>query len=306
MGTRFTLTGRLVQGDPCNLGPVQKDDRTGQIKMTKAGEPLRQFFCAIAIPKAPAQRHIISGNPTFEDVKVALDQEARSAWPQFFGNRPMGPTYSASLPLDCTNPKFANKIVDGDGFDDKGQPNNVKDGWAGCWVVKCVTMFAPKVYEWTASGWQEIFHTGRKIKCGDYITVSGDCSSNESAQTPGMYMNMDTVSFEAEGVAIVGANNVDPNAALGQRGAPASPPAQSSAPPAAAPAASAGQPAHGTAPSPTAAPYSDYRTVPAAPAAPPPPPAGPVMLPAANGIPYASYIQQGWTDDQLRASGYMA
>lgn len=48
--------------------------------------------------------------------------------------------------------------------------------------------------------------------------------------------------------------------------------------------------------------------VPQAPAAPPAPaaaPAGPVMTPAAGGIPYESYIAQGWTDAQLIQNGLM-
>lgn len=66
--------------------------------------------------------------------------------------------------------------------------------------------------------------------------------------------------------------------------------------------------------SPPPVPYTGYMQpgaggpppAPAAPApAPPPVPVGPVMLPAANGVPYASYIAQGWTDDQLRQHGMM-
>lgn len=314
--SRFTLTGRLVQGDPCTLGPVQKDDRTGQPKTTKLGDPLRQFFAAIAIPKDPAQRLVIPGNPTFDQVKAQLDTDARVAWPQFFGQRNQGMQYPANLAVDCTNPKFANKIADGDGFDEKGQPNSAKDGWAGCWVVKCVTMFAPKVYEWTASGWMETVHTGRKIKCGDYITISGDCASNESTQTAGMYMNMDTVSFEQEGVAIVGANNVDPNQALGSRGAP---------PPGATGQGHAGTQGHqgnagagqaggsvaGQTGSTTAGEaYSGYRDTgagappPPGAGAPPPPSNEPTMTAAATTS-YAAYKAAGWTDDQLRASGFI-
>lgn len=304
--SRFTFTGRLVQGDPATLGPVQKDTRTGQPKLTREGQPVRQFFVAVAVPKIESQRLIIPGNPSYEQVRAIIDTDARVSWPQFFGQRHQGMQYPANLPADCTNPKFANKIVDGDGFDEKGQPNSAKDGWAGCWIIKSVTMFAPKIYEWTASGWQETIHTGRKIKCGDYITVSGDCTSNESDQTPGMYMNMDTVSFEQEGVAIIGANNVDPNEALGSRGAP--PPAaqqQGNAQnPAGAGAASHGAPAHGTQGFTIAPGYSGYRDPNAGAGAPPPPPSGPQMTAAAQYT-YEQYIASGWTDATLRANGLM-
>lgn len=300
--SRFAFTGRLVQGNPTEMRQ-KKDQKTGAPRLKQDGTPLNQAFVAVAIPKIPAQRFIIAGNPDFESQKALIDSDARAAWPQFFGGqRPPGLQFDANLAPDCTNPQFANKVIDGDGFDDKGQPFSKNEGWAGCWVVKCSNGFAPKVYEWTASGWQETVHTGRTIKCGDYVTVSGSCESNKSTESPGMYMNFDTVSFEQEGAFIASSNAVDPNAALGSRGAPANPPA--------------GQPqgqqgnanVAGQAGSTTAgAAYSGYREDAGAPPPPgnagaPPPPSGPTMTAAATTS-YAAYIAAGWTDDQLRAGG---
>lgn len=314
--TRFTFTGRFVQGDMTKTYD-KKDKRTGLPRIGKDGTPISQCYVALAIPKDPAQRFVIPGNPTYDDQKAAIDAAARAAWPQFFGQRAQGMQYPASLPMDCTSPKFANKVIDGDGFDDQGQPYSKNEGWAGCWVIKFSNGFVPKVYEWTASGWQETLHTGRAIKCGDFITVSGTCVSNQSSDSPGMYMNFDTVSFEQEGPFIASATSVDPNAALGARGAPANPPASPTpagtpAQPANAPAASAGAPAPGAPISQTApAAYSGYRQPdaagappPPAPAAEAPPPAGPQMTPAATTT-YDAYRAAGWTDDQLRANGLM-
>lgn len=313
--SRYSITGRIVQGDPNEL-KGRTDPKTRQPKMrldptTNQMVQVVQVFVAIAIPKVAAQRLVVPGTPSFEEVKAILDADARAAWPQFFnGQRPQGLQFPASLPIDCTNPKFANKIIDGDGFDENGQPNSAKEGWAGCWVVKCANGFAPKVMEWTASGWVETIHTGRKVKCGDYVTVSGDCVSNKSTESPGMYMNFDTVGFEQEGAFIASANSVDPNQALGQRGAP--PAGTTAAPPANAGAATTGQPAHGQAGSATAPGYSGYRQPDAAGAsappppdtAPPAPPPGPQMTAAATTS-YEAYKAAGWTDDQLRANGLM-
>ncbi len=299
--SRFTFTGRLVQGNPHKAGAQRKDTKTGAVKFRKDGTPDAPFYMAVAIEKIPARRFVIQGNPGWESQKALIDNDARLAWPQFFGQRPPGLQFDATLPLDCTNPKFANKIIDGDGFDDNGQPNANNDGWAGCWVVKVSNGYAPKVYEWTASGWQETIHTGRTIKCGDYVTVSGDCTSNTSNDSPGMYMNVDTVSFEQEGVAIISASNVNPNEALGQRGAP------NGQPPASAHAGTAGAPVHGAQSSATAQPYSGYRETGAPPppgATPPPPPAGPQMTDKATTT-YEAYIAAGWTDAQLRSNGLM-
>ena len=303
--TRFTFTGRLVQGDAHKMFPVT-DNKTKQPKLNRDGSPRHQAFVALAIPKAPNARLVIPGNPSYEEQKALLDAAAKAAWPNYFtGQRAPGLQYAANLAPDCTKPDFANKVIDGDGYDSDGQPFANNEGWAGCWVVKCSNGFAPKVYSWTASGWQETVHSGVTIKCGDYVTVSGTCVSNRSSDSPGMYMNFDTVAFEQEGQFIASASSVDPNAALGQRGAPAIPPAHAPAgtppAPAAAPAATAGAPAPGTPSAPTAPAYSGYREEPAA----PPAPAGPQMTAAAQ-FTYDQYKASGWSDDQLRANGLMA
>lgn len=297
--TRFTFTGRAVQGDAMKAGP-QRKDKAGALKFRKDGQPDSPFFYAIAIPKNPAGRLIIPGNPTYEEEKAKVDAAARAAWPNIFQpnyQRPAGLQFEASLPMDCTQPKFANKIQDGDGFDDKGQPNNVKPGWAGCWVIKVSNGFAPTVYEW-ANGWVELTpHSERKIKLGDYVTVSGTCETNKSTESPGMYMNFDTVSFEQEGELIVVAASVDANAALGTRGGNAAPAAGP------APITPASTTASG------AAPYSGYRedSPPPPPGADaPPPPSGPVMTDKAGGKTYESFIAAGWNADQLRQHGYIA
>lgn len=84
--------------------------------------------------------------------------------------------------------------------------------------------------------------------------------------------------------------------------APAAPAPAAPAPAAEAPAGAPPWLAGATAPAPEAA------ATPAAPAAPPPQPVpeGPIMLPAANNVPYEEYRKAGWTDEQLIAHGMMA
>lgn len=308
--TRFKLTGRLVQGDPHKAGPQRKDDKTGQLKFRSDGLPDCPFYCAIAIPKSPAARFAVPGDPTYEQEKEKLDAAARAAWPNLFQpgfQRPQGLNFEASLPLDCTSPKFANKILDGDGYDEKGQPNSRKEGWASCWVIKFSNGFAPRVVEWN-NGWVDMTPHGRQIKLGDYVTISGTCESNKSTQSPGMYMNFDLVSFEQEGERIVVASAVNADEVLGSRG-PVDPnagvaPADTTAPHA------PGTPSSTTA---SAPPYDGYRQdaagappPPAAATPPPPPAAAPQLTAKANGATYESFIAQGWTDDMLRQHGYLA
>ena len=304
--TRFTFTGRAVQGDPMKPG-AQRKDKSGVLKFRKDGQPDAPFFYAVAIPKDPAKRFVIPGNPSYEEEKAKVDAAARAAWPNLFQpnyQRPAGLNFEASLPADCTSPKFANKILDGDGFDENGKPNNVKDGWAGCWVLKVSNGFAPKVYEW-ANGWVELTpHSDRKLKLGDYVTVSGTCETNQSTESPGMYMNFDTVSFEQEGELIVASSAVDPNQALGARGG--NPPAHAGGQSTGAAGTSGSGTASGAAGDPS---YSGYRED-AAPPPPsgdaPPPPSGPTMTDKAGGKSYESFTKAGWTDAQLRQHGYIA
>lgn len=309
--TRFTFTGRLVQGDAHKAG-AQRKDATGAPKFRKDGNPDCPFFLAVAVPKNPAQRLIIPGNPSYEEEKTKLDAAARGAWPNLFPagyQRPAGLQFPASLPADCSSPKFANKILDGDGFDEDGKPNSGKPGWAGCWIVKVSNGFAPRVVEW-ANGWVDMTPHGRQIKPGDYVTISGDTSSNQSTQSPGMYLNVDIVSFEQEGERIVVASAVDADTALGSRtGGPANPPA--SDPAASAHAGGTGGPAAGTAGSTTASapPYDGYRqdAAPPPPAdAAPPPPSGPTMMAKAGGKTFESFIAAGWSEAQLRQHGYIS
>lgn len=296
----FTLIGRLVQGDPHKQQPPSKDPRTKQVKVDpKTGQPVQgQFFVAVAIAKNPAQRFTVAGLPTYEQTKAELDANAKAAWPQFFGQPAAGLQIGPELPAGCTNPKFANKIIDGDGFDENGQPYSAKEGYAGHWVVKCASYYAPKVYEWTPTGWQETVRTGRTIKCGDYISVTGNDKTNGSDQSPGMYMNLDGVTFEKEGPEIVSTGSVDPNDRFGSRGGNA---------------AHAGNASGGAATTQSSATagagnysgYMDTDTPPPPGDDAPPPPSGPVMTEKAAGKPYESFTAKGWTDAQLRANGYI-
>lgn len=315
--SRFTILGRMVQGDVQKAQPQRKDERTGALKFRKDGQPDCPFFVAVAVEKDPSRRFTIQGVPDYESQKAAIDAAARLAWPDFFkGNaaRPHGLAFPAQLHPDCTNPAFSNKIFDGDGFDDKGRPYSENEGWAGCWVIKFSNGFAPEVSEWLdnrvdprgqsiGAGWEVTSKTGRIVKCGDYISVGGTCETNKSSDSPGMYMNFDTVGFEKEGDAIVQKGGVDSATALGSRGGAASPPNGSAG------AASNPRPAHGTTNSATAPAYDGYRTAaadapppPPGAGAPPPPPAGPTLTDKATTT-YAAYQQAGWTDDQLRNAG---
>lgn len=278
MATNFTSPiGRLVQGD-CYVAQPRRD-ATGKPKVGADGKPETQFFVALAIPK---------NDPAWPAFKALLDNEARTAWPQYF-----------NAAGQCTNPTFADKVTDGDGVDQKGQPHSAKEGFAGHWVVKFGSGFAPKAYRWDAAqGWVET--APGEIKLGDYIKVSGSISSNQSAQSPGMYLNLNMIAFDHEGPRIV--LGPTPDQAFGAPGTaghvgplPGATPATGAPTPTTGPTAPSAASPSSVAPAP---PYTGFMQ-------PPPPPSGPIMLPAAGGVSYQQYRDAGWTDDQLVQHGYM-
>ena len=246
-----TPNGRVVQGD-CYVAQPQKET-SGKPKLDKHGQPAMQFYIGLAIDK---------NDPALPAFLALLSGEARKAWPQ----------YHDAATGKCTNPTFANKIIDGDGVDEKGQRYDRKEGFKGHLIVKLASSFAPKVVAWDPSfgAWAEF----SKVKRGDYVSVAGSTSSNQSTVSPGMYMNLDKVAFEREGAAIV--SGVSAEEAFGKRG-PAS-----------------------------AAPAPSYTGYMGSPPAPPAPLGGPVMLAAANGVTYEAYIAGGWTDAQMRAAGMLS
>lgn len=254
-----TPTGRLVWGDPFTA-QVIVDDLTKQPRIDPAtGKPMIEYAIGVAFAKTDPEW------PTFREMLKAQD---RAAWPQFHG--PDGEIRPGVV--------FADKITDGDGFNTKGVPHANKDGYAGHWVVKFASRYAPTIhyFDHPTARWVQLVDP-KGLKAGDYIRVNGSTQSNNSAQSPGMYRNFNMVALYGTGVAIV--KGADPNETFTAPPPGAVTTTMVTAPP----------PGNGPAPVPPAA-------------------AGPshVMLAAAKGATYEAMIQAGWTDETLVANGMMA
>lgn len=285
MSTPFTSPpGRMVWGSPFTPLPVMDDKVTPPVQKINAdGTPMVEYAFGLAFAK---------NDPLFPAFWETLKAADRAAWPQFHG--PDGQV----LP----GVKFADKLTDGDSRNTKGKLHSEKDGYAGHWVVKFASRYAPSVFQYVNDRWTQLTDPA-SVKPGYYIRVDGTTQTNGSTQSPGMHRNPNMVAMIAYGPEIV-RTGADPSAAFGS--APAALPAGASAVPLA---PSAPMPAAPVAPAPApaapAAPYSGYMAPPPAPAA-PAAPAGPVMLPAANGVTHEAYIAAGWTDAQLITAGMMA
>ena len=335
IGNHVTHAGRFVRGD-CFNKKAKVDQKTKQPKLNQDGTPRMVLFVAVAFAKT---------DPLWPALEAKIKGDARQAWPTYFD--PAG---------NCTNPNFAFKIIDGDGFDKKGQPYSRNEGYAGHWVLNFENQFPNGVFRPATEQERQLFGKMNvdaepgSITPGDYIKVQFTTDTNKSNDSPGIYLNLGMIQFSHKGepikfqgdadevfggsdaagttiaatpvsktvggmpvpVALPAANGVTYDAyraagwtddalkAANMFAFPA--PAAAPPPPPPPVTAAAPPPPHTTFMQPAVAPP------PPVVAAPPPPPIAmePVMLPAANGVPYASYKAQGWTDEQLVSANMFA
>ena len=328
MATKFKLpitspVGRLVAGD---LFVLQEKDNTGAPRVFKSGpkmgQPNPQLYLGVAFAKTYASLDDeVRGQTEFGKFYQAIDYAARTCWPNLFPN-PAGP---------CVNPLFAYKVHDGDGIDRNGKRNAEKAGQAGHWVVSFGSSYLPKVVQAAGGNVFNQITDPNMVKRGYYIRVAVDITSNESLQSPGLYLNPTMVEFCGYGPEIVG--GPDAASVFGQPAA--LPPGASTVPPVGAtlpappvpgavgspapgvpafqppggyaPPAPAFQPPAATAPAPAVPiqPNPAFMQPPAAVPQPPVSPAGHTMTAAAGGVTRDQFLANGWTDDQLIANGYM-
>ncbi len=290
-----TDVGRLVQGD---CFEAQTKDQQGALRVVKtgpnAGQPNPQFFIAVAFAK---------NSPAWPAFWAEMVTEAAASFPHLF---PQGP--QPHLPNGgCVLPAFAFKVVDGDGVDSMGKPNSAKEGFAGHWIVRFATTYAPKVYR-PANGAHVEVTSPAEIKRGYYVRVAGSMKGNDNPQRPGLFVNFNMVEVVGYGQEIISGPSA--SEAFGQPvgalppGASPMPLAPAAVPPGAQ--APAPAPAPGYAPPP-----GSYAPPPGAPAAYAPPPAGaaPAYAPpptAAQPAPYAGFVPGAGAPPQAAPAAYAA
>lgn len=281
-----TPVGRLVAGHPLDAFPVT-DDRTNQPKLDAAGQPRTSTFVALAIPKGQEQHW----NQTEWGSQIyAVGQQG---WPNG----------------EYNSPQFAWKITDGDSAvpNKRGRKPCDQEGYHGHWVLNCSTELSVNCFHaGRYSPGQEI-RRKEEIKRGDYVRLVLNIKDNNPSQTPGVYINPTIFELFRAGVEIKSSNAPDPRATLGavHGQLPAGAQIDTSV---AAPAQTAPVNPPGAMPAPnytgTVQPAHDFLKPPPAPPA-APVPTGPVMTAKAGGATYDAFIAQGWTDEMMRAQGYL-
>jgi hypothetical protein len=300
--------GRIVWGSLYE--PNTKDFDGNPLVVKKgvdAGKPTQRYEFGLAVPKTQAH---FANEPGWGQLLWAT---AHTAFP--------GGDNSPAMRAD-----FSWKITDGDSTvippksKSKIKPCD-REGFAGHWVLKYSSSFAPKVYDARDINNPVLLEGKDAVVPGYAVQVIGTAAGN-TGNSPGIYLNHGAVGLRAYlpeirtggvdvtgkfGGALPAGSTQVPAAGFATPSAPApaaAAPSASPPPPAALPAAAA--------PPPTAiVPAASLAGVPVPGAAPPPPraaaPAPPptaVSKPLHRGIPYEAYKAQGWTDQQLKDDGY--
>jgi hypothetical protein len=221
-----TPVGRIVWGHPTkSKNKTRKNPSTGANEVVlKDGQPVQQWSLGVAFPKAEFQAAIWP----------AMAQEAATVFP------------------NGTPPKFSWKYQDGDGIDDQGKPFNLREGYAGCYVLAISSeLMAPPLFKLNGGKYDQL--PGDAVKCGDYVVCGLNIKANvpvDRTHTPGLYINPLGIEFVGYGTEIQSQGAIDPMAIF--KGAQHQLPAGASATPVQAPGAP-GMPGMGAGAAPMAA-----------------------------------------------------
>lgn len=176
----LTPVGRLVQGDPFE---AQTKNMQGQPLVTQSGQPTQRYFCAVAFRK---------DDPAFGAFWNQLEALGNASFPAL-GKIP--PPWDPRC-------RFSWKLMDGDGVDDNGKRNANKEGFAGHWVVKFQSSYAPRVFHAGHYAPHEQIQDPKLVKRGYYVRIAGTMEGNGNAQKPGVYVNLGMVELAGQGVEI--------------------------------------------------------------------------------------------------------
>ncbi len=190
-GKSVLVQGRIVwtSGDLFK-GRLKTEFGSNIPKLNKQGEQQKEFGFGLAVPKA-ALAQMEAGQPG--EIWAAMHNEAYTLYP------------SRQLP-----PAFAMKYKDGDGIDDKGQPFNKREGYAGHIVLALTTTLPIKFFRFDSAAGQNV-QINEGIKCGDYVNCQVFVKAHGAIGQgkPGLYLNPMAVQFIGYGAEIINAPSGD-------------------------------------------------------------------------------------------------
>lgn len=328
MSQRINITspvGRVVMGSLYNPSTTDAEGKPLVVKTgPNAGQPRVNYFFALAIPKG-AEPHW---------AHTPWGQQIWGVGNQAFPNAAQSPAFAWKI--EDGDSQIPNK---------KGRKPCDNEGWKGHWILKFSGGFAPKVYQQEGAGYVQVMQkdfckpgyfvevafsvegNGSQSQPGVYLNHSMVCF-RAYGQEIQFGPDVASAGFGASPLP-AGASMTPPAGAIpmpqpAAAGVPGMPPAPGVMPgmpqglPQVPGVAPLPLPPAGSVPMPSApvpgapvpipvTPNPGFVQVPPPAPVPMAPPAAPVrqMTPAAQGIPYESYVAQGWTDAQLVQNGLM-
>lgn len=175
-----TPVGRIVQGG-VELQPKTDDDN--KPVLDSSGNQVHECFIALAIPK---------NDPEFPSFYQQMHAVAQANFPGKFD-----PATGQLRP----GVRFAMKLQDGDGYDGNGKSVADKEGFAGHWIIKMATRFAPRCYP--AGRYDpasEMQNPGTVIKRGHYIRCSvvidgNGVEDNNTKAVQGLFISPNLIEY---------------------------------------------------------------------------------------------------------------
>ncbi|QYW02507.1 hypothetical protein CPT_Silvanus_033 [Stenotrophomonas phage Silvanus] len=175
-----TPIGRIVQGG-VELQPKTDDDNKPVLDSN--GNQVHECFIALAIPK---------NDPEFPAFYQQMHAVAQGNFPAKFD-----PATGQLRP----GVRFAMKLQDGDGYDGNGKPVSDKEGFAGHWILKMATRFAPRCFPANrydpASEMQEpgkVIKRGHWIRCSVVIDGNG-VEDNNTKAVQGLFISPNLIEY---------------------------------------------------------------------------------------------------------------
>jgi len=183
--TFVTPVARLIHGHPLKQN-TRTDEVTKQPLIGKDGQPVKEVYIGIAIPK--------TGESDWKDaewgkqiVMAAMDAENG---------------YDAAT---TRRPDFSWKVVDGDSDipNKAGHAPNSDPHKRGHWIVNLTTRIPYNCYHVGKYSPLDAIQDANAIKLGDYVRVNIVAKGNKPSKTPGVYLNPNLLELNRPGELIV-------------------------------------------------------------------------------------------------------
>lgn len=212
--TFVTPVARLIHGHPMKQN-TRTDDVTKQPIIGKDGQPVKEVYIGIAIPKA-SEADWKDTDWGKQIMMAALDAENG---------------YDSAT---TRRPDFSFKVVNGDSDipNKNGIAPNTDPHKRGHWVLNLTTRIPYPCYHVGKYNPLDAIQDSNAIKLGDYVRVNIVAKGNKPAKSPGVYLNPNLLELSRPGEAIVREGS-GPDAASvfgGTAPAPVAPPVAPSVP----------------------------------------------------------------------------